>query len=175
MSQALRAVKWWWGWEPEILENWLEKKEAEGWHLFNVNAQIVFNFVKSEPRKVRYCADYQSTLDPEYKAIFQDAGWELVYKSAGWYIWRMEYTGERPDIYTDIESLMGRNKRLMGILGLIALAEMPIVVTTLTDSTGISSSDSALLTLVAFFYAFIGYGAYRISVVNGRLKERKKV
>jgi hypothetical protein len=175
MTETKRAIKLWWGWEPEVIENWLEQKEAEGWHLFNINTQIIFNFVKAKPKKVRYCADYQSTLDPEYKALFQDAGWELVYKSAGWYIWRMEYTGERPDIYTDIESLMGRNKRLMTILGFIALAELPIAISTLTNTSVSYYSNSALLTLIVFFYGFIGYGVYRLSAVNNRLKERKKL
>lgn len=175
MTETKRAVKWWWGWEPEILENWLEQKEAEGWHLFNVNAQIVFNFVRTESKKVRYCADYQSKLDPEYKTIFQDAGWELVFSGAGWYLWRMEYTGERPEIYTDVDSLIGRNKRLMTMLGIIALAEVPIMTSALTSTTNGQSANSALLCLIAVFYCFVGYAIYKLSAVNNKLKERKKL
>lgn len=174
MSQTMRAVKWWWGWEPEVLESWLEKKEAEGWHLFNMNAQIVFHFVKSEPKKIRYCADYQSTINPEYKTILQDAGWELVYKSVGWYIWRMEYTSDRPEIYTDAESLLGRYKRLMVILGVIAAMEVPSTISVISNTLSYTS-DPGILVFIAMLYSFIGYCFYRLSSSSRRLKVKRKL
>lgn len=175
MSLAKSVTKWWWGWNPEKIEDWLEKMEVEGWHLYNITGLAIrFHFVKEDPKKVRYCADYQSTIGPEYKAIFQDTGWELVYSSMGWYIWRMEYADVRPDIYTDIDSMLDRNKRLITLLGFIAVVEVGILSFIRTTSEN-QSSMSHIIVLYTMLFSFIGYCAYNLLAYNKRLKVKKKL
>lgn len=119
--QPMREVKtaWrvWWGWSPEKIENWLEEMAWEGWTLFQVDfASLRFKFSRGKAEKVRYCVDYQEKTDDDYMKLFKDDGWELAWSGAfGWHIWRKYYSGEKPDIYTDRQSLIDRNKRLIGV------------------------------------------------------------
>lgn len=175
MNLTKSVTKWWWGWEPEKIEDWLEQMEVEGWHLYNATGiGIRFHFVKQEPRHIRYCADYQSKIGPQYKEIFQDAGWELVYSSMGWYIWRMEYVGERPDIYTDIDSILDRNKRLIAILGIITIIE-GFALTSIGATYENQSGRSSIIVMYAVLLSFIGYCIYKLLAYNNRLKAKKKL
>ena len=175
MSTTKSVTKWWWGWEPEKIEDWLEQMEAEGWHLYNATGiGIRFHFVKQEPRRVRYCADYQSSIGPEYKEIFQDAGWELIYSSIGWYIWRMEYKGERPYIYTDIDSMLEMNKRLITLLGIVAVIE-GFAITTMWATYENKSNISPIIAMYAIIFSFIGYCMYKLVANSNRLKAKKKL
>lgn len=36
MSEVKRVIKWWWAWSHEMIENWLEDMEAQGWNLYHV-------------------------------------------------------------------------------------------------------------------------------------------
>ena len=127
MKEVKKIYKWWWGWNPDKIEHWLESMEANGWHLFHADMGAVrFHFEKHEPGQVRYCVDYQDKITPEYRSLFEDAGWELVYTGLGWYIWRMAYDAERPEIYTDSDSLISRNNRLMGVLGATVAMQLPL-------------------------------------------------
>jgi hypothetical protein len=175
MSLTKSVTKWWWGWEPEKIEDWLEQMEVEGWHLYNATGiGVRFHFVKEEPRRVRYCADYQSKIGPQYKEIFQDTGWELVYSGMGWYIWRMEYVGERPDIYTDIDSILDRNKRLITLLGIITIIE-GFALTSMGATHEYQSDISSIIVMYAVLFSFIGYCMYKLLAYNNRLKAKKRL
>lgn len=175
MTLTKSITKWWWGWNPEKIEDWLEQMDAEGWHLYDATSiGIRFHFMKGESRRVRYCADYQSKIGPEYKAIFQDAGWELVYSGTGWYIWRMEYVGERPDIYTDIDSMIDRNKRLITLLGVITVIE-GFVISTLGTTTNNQNDTSFITAAFAAIFGFIGYSIYNLLAYNKRLNTKRKL
>jgi hypothetical protein len=73
-----------------------------------------------------YCVDYQMKVDPNYTGIFEDTGWEKIYSGAGWYIWRQTYLNAKPEIFTDIDSMIDRNKRLIGVFTAITAAQIPI-------------------------------------------------
>lgn len=34
MKEIKTTWHWWWGWESEKIENWLEEMELAGWSLF---------------------------------------------------------------------------------------------------------------------------------------------
>lgn len=125
-----RKVRWyfWWGWSTQKLESWLEKEARNGWHLVHADRWLNrFHFEKGPAKQVRICVDYQSgEPTDEYWTLFEDAGWEAVAQDLGYYIWRTEYEGAaRPEIFSDVDSLIQRNRRLMGMLGLILLLQIP--------------------------------------------------
>ena len=104
---------WWWGWNTEKVENWLEEMEQKGLNLIKVDfAQIRFSFKKGESRKMRYCFDYPTYVKDNYFEIFKEDGWESMDNKMGpWFIWRKPYENERPSIYTDTKSLIEKNNR----------------------------------------------------------------
>lgn len=116
---------------PADYENWLEELESQGWHLDRIGqwSSIYMTFERATPRKYRYVYDMQAFPTKEYKAIYEDFGWEHVGQMAGVVIWRKEYSQERPESFTDSESLVKRTKRVAGaasvsfvMFSLIALA-----------------------------------------------------
>jgi hypothetical protein len=112
-----RVFKWWWAWNYEEIEDWLENMEAEGLRLVETRfSGVDFYFEKCTPTKARYCIDYQDKITPDYMTIIDDDGWKLYKVGAGWYILRKEYEHERPEFYTDFDGLIIRNKKLLSIM-----------------------------------------------------------
>ncbi len=124
----IRIFKWWWAWNYEEIENWLEQMEAGGLRLVETRFDgVVFCFEKCSPSKARYCIDYQSKLTPDYMTIINDDGWKLYQIGFGWYILRKQYESERPDLYTDFEGLIARNRSLLTIFLILLLFEIVCV------------------------------------------------
>lgn len=175
MSETMRARKWWWGWEPEKIENWLEEMEAQGWHVdYGMGIGTTFQFTRGEPRKVRYCADYQNKVTPEYSRIFHDVGWELVYSGMGWYIWGMPYETERPEIYTDMEATIERNNRLMLMLAVICMLQLPVISSLISSVYSDKSVLPFILGLYGGLFSFMAYCFYHLMESTNRLKARKR-
>ncbi len=179
MSDVKRVFKWWWAWSHDRIENWLEEMEAQGWNLFHVDCIAVrFHFTKGKSRRMRYCTDYQPKIDPEYKNVFFDAGWELVYSENGWYIWRMEYQGTRPEAYSDVDSLIERNKRFIWIISMLCI----VVPLQLIMSTIAVNDSHRLPDLIRFRYgamaaliAFEGYMLIKFLQFDKALKRKKQL
>lgn len=162
----IRTFKWWWAWDYEEIENWLENMEKNGLRLIGTNVKgLLFSFEKCKSAKARYCIDYQSKLTPEYLAIINDDGWQLYQIGLGWYILRKEYEDERPDLYTDFESLIARNKALLAwisialIVEIICIANMIWSAIQLKD-TGATAVTAIFSTLITAFFMFIVSNLY---------------
>ncbi len=157
----IRIFKWWWVWDYEEIENWLEQMEAGGLRLVETRFDgVVFCFEKCIPSKARYCIDYQSKLTPEYMTIINDDGWKLYQIGFGWYILRKQYEGERPDLYTDFEGLIARNRSLLTISLILLLFEIVcvgnMIYNTYKDpSNGNLALTSILGSAVAALFTFI--------------------
>lgn len=120
----IKIFKWWWAWEYEKIENWLEEMESNGLRLVGTRLKgLFFHFERSQPANARYCIDYQSKLTPDYVTLIKDDGWELYQIGMGWYILRKQYEDDRPDLYTDFESLIARNKALLAIVVFASVME----------------------------------------------------
>jgi hypothetical protein len=168
-------VKWciWFSWAPERVERFLERMEAQGWRCFRGGfGAWRFLFEQAAPGCARYCVDYQDKVTPEYKQLLTDDGWELILVSTGWCVWRKPCGGQRPELYTDPDSLIQRNKRVIGAIGVVIMSQIPLMV-----SVNASHSSSPLKTGLLFLYLLmIGaavYGVLRLWSRNQRLKTRK--
>ena len=98
---------------PSDYENWLERMAAEGWHInrFRQWSSIVMTFRRGEPKRYRFVYDPQVSPRKEYIATYEQFGWEYLGRMASAHFWRMEYEGERPEAFSDQESIVRRNKR----------------------------------------------------------------
>lgn len=90
-------------------ELWLEKMESKGWNFKGINGENEHVFQKGKSKKVRYCRDTKISQSFEYINMFKEFGWNLVYSNSNTYIWAMEYKGERPAAYNDMEKLKELN------------------------------------------------------------------
>jgi hypothetical protein len=105
---------------PSDYENWLERKAAEGWHInrFRQWSSIVMTFRRGEPKRYHFVYDPQVSPRKEYIATYEQFGWEYLGRMASAHFWRMEYEGERPEAFSDQESIVRRNKRTIAAVSI---------------------------------------------------------
>jgi len=120
-ASTIKRTRWFWPWQDEKEEAWLEKMSQEGLHLKSVQLPCIYYFDTGQPRQFAYRLDYIATDKDkmqEYLQIFQDAGWEYLGEMSNWRYWRkLVAPGETPEIFTDIESKLRKYRRLLGYMG----------------------------------------------------------
>ena len=179
MKSVKTSWRLWWGWDPEKIENWLEEMERKGWNIFQVDCfSLRFRFQKGELKQVRYCIDFQITVDDNYFSLFTDDDWELVWMGAGgWYIWRKPYEKERPDIYTDKTSLIARNSRLLPLSITLFIFSSAVLVMMILDThlQFFSFNTTYLKVRIPFFFflsIMMGYIVVQTIRYNNKIKQR---
>jgi hypothetical protein len=174
MGKSKRVFRWWVGWNVEKIERWLEAEESAGWSLSAVTSGgVVFTFAKNAPRKAAYRIDYQVNVKADYRQLLEDAGWSLVGVVAGWHFWRAQYLEVKPEIFTDTESLIDRNKRQMWLLALVFLIQLPSLNLTLKHAT--VRPIGALLAVQLLVAMTLGACLVRYLIANRRLRNRNSL
>jgi hypothetical protein len=115
-------------WQVEEEERWLEQMARQGWRL--LHGAVRYTFFQAPPAEVRYALDFRHTSPAElneFQALCRDAGWECVYRFGSWFYYRTSLM-TAPDIYTDTNSLMERDRRVLAMLfiliGLVTLVTL---------------------------------------------------
>lgn len=163
---------------PSEYEAWMEEKEAQGWHLNKIGqwSSIRMVFHRSEPHRYRYVFDMQPFPKKDYIETYEQFGWEFIGQMASAFIWRKKYTNERPEAFTDAESLEKRGRRTAGaasvsmIMFWIAAIVTTIVLAVLYDQ--MPPEDRVQLIVLD---VFVGTLAILMSIVVFTIyKNRKK-
>ena len=133
---TISKFKWFWAWQDEKEEAWLAEMAKNGYHLDSIGLPGQYIFHQGEPGNFVYRLDFQGLKAKErdsYYQLFADAGWEHVGDMGGWVYFRhLVNGGEIPEIYSDLESKMGKYHRLMSYL-IIFLPIMIIMVPKVAD------------------------------------------
>ena len=93
MEQVItQKTKWFWPWQDQEEETWLEEMSHQGWHLKQAHLAAQYDFVRGEPQNYLYRLDFQDSLKPkakdEYLRLFADDGWEYLGPMGGWQYFR---------------------------------------------------------------------------------------
>jgi hypothetical protein len=98
---------------PTDFENWLEQMAAKGWHIDRIRqwSSMLMTFRRGEPKKYRFIYDPQVSPRKDYISTYEQFGWEYLGRMASAHIWREEYEDQRPESFSDQESLVKRNRR----------------------------------------------------------------
>ncbi len=152
-KEKMTKFKWFWAWDDEKEEKWLEAMSGKGWHLENPGLPCVYHFIKGEPREFSYRLDFRTgsfkSLQ-EYLQICHDAGWEMIGRMSSWYYFRKECrSGERPEFFSDKDSKVQKYRRLLVFLVIF----LPIMF----NGTRIifQRQDSWFFTGIGIFYVFL--------------------
>lgn len=155
---------------PERLERWLEAQAAQGWQptaLGDLSA-IRLYLAKTKRARIRYVVDPQQHADADYRATYEDAGWEYVGELTSLHVWCRRYKGDRPEAFTDRASRAARDRRLAwvtGIVGVLALVGMVTRIALGVAGVGASSEDWVL---EAGVLALIGVPLVAVTAVLAR-------
>jgi len=172
-KEKMTKFKWYWAWDDDKEEKWLEAMSRNGWHLENPGLPCIYHFIKGEAREYSYRLDFRTgsfkSLQ-DYLQICRDAGWEMVGRMGTWYYFRKECRdGEKPEFYSDNDSKVQKYSRLLIFL----LIFLPILLNnTLTMSR---HQGSAFFSGVRIFYIFILlFFTYAIIRLLLRIRKLKK-
>lgn len=146
---------------PAEYEKWMEDMEAQGWHIRKIGqwSSLRMVFYKERPRKYRYVFDLQPFPKKDYKDTYRQFGWEFVGQMASAFIWRREYEGERPEAFTDSESLEKRSTRTAGAasvsMTMFWTAAAAIAILLVTQYGNMSASTSLQLIIADIFFGVL--------------------
>ncbi|OGN90361.1 MAG: hypothetical protein A2158_08310 [Chloroflexi bacterium RBG_13_46_14] len=146
---------------PSDYENWLEQMAADGWHInrFRQWSSIFMVFRKGEPKRYRFVYDPQVSPRKEYIPTYEQFGWEYLGRMASAHFWRMEYEGERPEAFSDHESIVKRNRRTIAavsvsfIIFLVTVLTIGILLLFFADT--LSNPDRTQLVIAEAFFGVI--------------------
>ena len=120
---------------------------------------IFMTFRRGTPKRYRFVYDPQVSPRKEYVSTYEQFGWEYLGRMASAHFWRMEYKGERPEAFSDQESIVRRNKRTIMavsvsfIIFLIAVLSIGILLLFFTDS--LSPTDRTQFVIAEGFFGVI--------------------
>lgn len=146
---------------PEDFENWLEKMASEGWHIERIRqwSSIIMIFRKGEPKKYRFVYDLRAVASKDYISTYKQFGWQFLGQMASVNIWRMEYIDDRPEAFSDKDSVTGRNKRTVAAVSIsfsiFFIGAIVMTVASIFFSSGIPENDRIQLIIAAVFFAIL--------------------
>lgn len=96
------------------LERWFESMADKGWVPTRLGqwSSLRMRLAQGQPKTCRYVIDMQPFPRAEYFTTFRDSGWEHAGQMASMHVWRREYSGHRPEAFSDTESRQRRSQRL---------------------------------------------------------------
>ena len=173
-NEIITKTKWFWAWQDEKEEAWLSEMAHQGLHLDGVPFPGRYQFKSGEPADYVYRLDYQSLKTKDkvsYLQLFADAGWENVGEMGGWVYFRYLVTnGEAPEIYSDLESKIGKYQRVMLYL-VIFLPIMLLLMNNLSAADNPGSFFMILQGLAALLMLLYAFGMIQLMIRINKLKK----
>ncbi|MBC8061354.1 MAG: DUF2812 domain-containing protein [Clostridiaceae bacterium] len=127
-GQVITKWKIAWYYSPDRIETWLENMEIQGFNLYGLsNLGSTFNFIKEEPRKIKYCTDFQNNASEDYYEFHKQAGWQLIFTSPfgwqKWTLWSKEYkeSETKPELYSNKTDVLKHAKKVAVTFSLMFL------------------------------------------------------
>ncbi len=124
MQEKRTIHKWFWVWEFDKEETWLNEMADTGWVLDSVGF-CKYTFVKSEPGEYTICLEMHD-YDQEYVDFVEDTGAEYVGRMAKWIYFRKRTETGRFEIFSDIDSRIQHLERIGKMLTVIGMANLLI-------------------------------------------------
>ncbi|WP_284646176.1 DUF2812 domain-containing protein [Paenibacillus silviterrae] len=159
-------------WNYKRDEVWLTGLSAQGLHL-NRPGVIRYRFDYDPSVRYEYRMDYQDTMNvkqlEEYCELYADAGWEYVGTCVNWRYFRRPYLeGETIELYSDKESIRSFYRKVQKTLGVVALANLALLLVNSTHWISgwsgegrISTFIGALNVIQLLCTLLLGYGVLR--------------
>lgn len=160
---------------PEDFENWLEKMASEGWHIERIRqwSSIIMIFRKGEPKKYRFVYDLRAVASKDYISTYKQFGWQFLGQMASVNIWRMEYIDDRPEAFTDKDSVTSRNNRTIAAVSfsfsIFLIAAIVMAIAVIFFPSAIPESDRIQLIIAAAFFTALAIvlGCVMINIHRG--------
>ena len=124
MSDRMTVRKWFWAWDYEKEEKWLNEMAMQGWALTSVGF-CKYSFKRSEPGEYIIRTELRDH-DDAYISFMEDTGAEYIGRVVKWIYFRRKSELGAFDIFSDIDSRLTHLRNLRRMLLLIGLGNLLI-------------------------------------------------
>ena len=124
MENRMTVRKWFWVWDFEKEEDWLNEMAFNGWVLDGVG-WCTYHFVRCEPGEYSVRLEMHP-YDESYLAFMQETGAEYVGRMMMWIYFRKKTAAGPFDLFSDIDSRIGHLNKIGRMLAVIGFANLVI-------------------------------------------------
>ncbi len=124
MENSKTIHKWYWVWDFEKEEEWLNEMAMNGWVLESVG-WCTYHFVRCEPGEYSVRLEMHP-YDEEYVYFMKDTGAEYVGRMMMWIYFRRKTADGPFDLFSDIDSKIAHLNRIGKMLAAIGSANLVI-------------------------------------------------
>ena len=133
MESRKTIRKWFWVWDFEKEEDWLNEMAMNGWVLESVGI-CTYHFIRCEPGEYSVRLEMHP-YDEAYLSFMNETGAEYVGRMMMWIYFRKK-TAEGPfDLFSDIDSRIGHLNKIGRMLAIFGLANLLIGVANSMNAT----------------------------------------
>ena len=122
MAERITERKWFWVWEFEKEERWLNEKAMNGWVLVDVGF-CRYTFERCEPGEYTIRLELHPA-DQGYLDFMAEAGAEFVGRYFSWLFFRKKAADGDFDLFSDIDSRIDHLDRIGRMLKIIGFANL---------------------------------------------------
>jgi len=116
--------KWFWVWEFDKEEQWLNTMAQSGWVLDSVGF-CKYNFVKCEPGEYTVRLEMHDP-DDEYIAFMEETGAEYIGRMVKWIFFRKKALDGPFEIFSDIDSRISQLDKISKLTAALGFANLAI-------------------------------------------------
>lgn len=153
MAERMTKYRWFWVWDFDKEERWLNEMAANGWNLVSVG-YCRYIFEKGEPGAYTYRLEMHG-YDENYISFMEETGAEYVGKVLQWLFFRKRSELGQFDIFSDIDSKMAHLNKIYKLVMALGTANLVIGVVNSFNPNGIGWLNLLVCTVLM-------YGAGRI-------------
>ena len=123
MANSRTIRKWFWVWEFEKEENWLNEMAMNGWVLESVGF-CTYHFIRCQPEEYTVRLEMRP-YDESYAQFMEETGAEFVGRMMMWIYFRRKTADGPFDLFSDIDSRIshldkiGKMLMLLGAMNLV--------------------------------------------------------
>ena len=143
MKKQLTIRKWFWVWDFEEEENWLNEMALQGWALDGIGF-ATFRFVACEPGAYTIRLEMHGH-DANYLGFLEETGVEYIGRLFAWVYYRKKTEMGAFDIFSDIDSRIRHLNRICKMLLVVGMANLAIGLTNPSSAGRINLVCSTIL------------------------------
>lgn len=124
MNEMKKIRKWFWAWEHEQEELWLNTMAQSGWVLEKIG-YATFYFTRCEPGEYTIRLEMRES-DENYVSFMEETGAEFVGKVINWHYFRRKAVLGNFNIFSDTDSKINHFQKIGKVLKGVMLANLII-------------------------------------------------
>lgn len=166
MTQRKTIHKWFWVWDFEKEERWLNVMAQTGWLLDGVGFGV-YHFVPCAPGEYAVRLEMHP-CDKEYIRFMQETGAEYVGRMFQWIYFRKKTQNGPFDIFSDLDSRIAHLDRIGKMLALLSIANLLLGIT-----NSVNTASWGWINLVCA--SLLTYALGRIHGKKETLEEKRRL